>query len=176
MNGNQRIAVAGATGRVGRYVADLLETEGHEVVAISRSRGVDLITGDRLADALAGVTTIVDAATGPSPDQKSATEFFTTATRNLQEVGQRAGVQRIVAVSIIGTESFRAGYIAGPREESLVEMARLLVARRGDPVLIEGARAADLYGVDVNELGALLPGPDATLAGPTFEDRLGEET
>jgi hypothetical protein len=27
----------------------------------------------------------------------------------------------------------------------------------------------------VAELGALLPGPDATLAGPTFEDWLGEE-
>jgi uncharacterized protein YbjT (DUF2867 family) len=259
MNRRQRIAVAGATGRVGRHVADVLETEGHEVVAISRSHGVDLITGDGLADALAGTTTIVDAATGPSPDQKSATAFFTTATRNLQEFGERAGVQRIVVVSIIGTESFRAGYgaaklvheramlsgpvpatilraaqfhefvpelvdwgrqngvsyvpemrtqlvaartvaealadlaaapasqepwsngkripeIAGPREESLVEMAKLLVARRGDPVRIEGANAADLYGVDVKELGALLPGPDATLAGPTFEDWLGEET
>jgi len=40
--------------------------------------------------------------------------------------------------------------------------------------LIEGANAADLYGVDVNELSALLPGPDATLTGPTFEDWLGE--
>jgi uncharacterized protein YbjT (DUF2867 family) len=255
MNRRQRIAVAGATGRVGRHVADVLETKGHEVVAISRSHGVDLITGAGLADALAGATTIVDAATGPSPDQKSATAFFTAATRNLQEFGERAGVQRIVVVSIIGTESFRAGYgaaklvheramlsgpvpatilraaqfhefvpelvdwgrqngvslvpemrtqlvaartvaealadlaaapasqeprsipeIAGPREESLVEMAKLLVARRGDPVRIEGANAADLYGVDVKELGALLPGPDATLAGPTFEDWLGEET
>src|SRR5262249_32312090 len=110
MIGKQRIAVAGATGRVGRHVADVLEAEGHEVVAISRSHGVDLISGDGLADALAGVTTIVDAATGPSPDQKSATEFFTIATRNLQELGERAGVQRIVVVSIIGTGSFRAGY------------------------------------------------------------------
>src|SRR5262249_41961764 len=70
----------------------------------------------------------------------------------------------------------RISEIAGPREESLVEMARLLVARRGDPVRIEGANAADLFGIDVSELGALLPGPDATLAGPTFEDWLGEET
>src|SRR5262249_48865754 len=258
MDRKQRIAVAGATGRVGRHVADVLETEGHEVVAISRSHGVDLISGDGLADALAGVTTIVDAATGPSPDQKSATEFFTIATRNLQELGERAGVQRIVVVSIIGTGSFRAGYgaaklvheramlsgpisatilraarfhefvpelvdwgrqngvsyvpelrtqlvaactvakaladlaaapasqepgsngkripeIAGPRAESLVEMAKLLVARRGDPVLIEGANAADLYGVDVSEHSAMLPGPAVTRAGPTCEDWLREE-
>ena len=47
-----RIAVAGATGRVGRYVVDVLESDGHEVVAISRSQGVDVITGDGLAAAL----------------------------------------------------------------------------------------------------------------------------
>jgi putative NADH-flavin reductase len=37
----QRIAVVRATGRVGRHIANVLETEGHDVVAISRSNGVD---------------------------------------------------------------------------------------------------------------------------------------
>jgi hypothetical protein len=62
--------------------------------------------------------------------------------------------------------------IAGPREESLVDMARLLTARRGDRVRIEGA--SDPANPDRNlfETGALLPSPDANLAGPTFEDRL----
>jgi uncharacterized protein YbjT (DUF2867 family) len=58
--------------------------------------------------------------------------------------------------------------IAGPREKSLVEMAKLLVARRGDPVLIEGMSDPDDPDRDLNVNGALLPGPDATLAGPTF--------
>ena len=56
---------------------------------IRASSGVDVITGDGLAAALAGVETIVDAATGPSPEQEAATEFFTTAARNLH--GRRAG-------------------------------------------------------------------------------------
>ncbi len=60
--------------------------------------------------------------------------------------------------------------IAGPREESLVDMARLLVARRKDPVKIEGVRDPDYR--DLYETGALLPGPDAILAGPTFEEWL----
>jgi hypothetical protein len=65
--------------------------------------------------------------------------------------------------------------IAGPREESLVEMAKLLVARRGDPVRIEGV--SGFYGPadpdrELYESGALLPGPEATLAGPTFEEWL----
>jgi hypothetical protein len=56
---------------------------------------------------------------------------------------------------------------AAPSEESLVDMTRLLVARRGDPVRIEGV--SDPADRDLYETGALLPVPDATLAGPTFE-------
>src|ERR671915_939490 len=99
-----KIAVAGATGRLGHHLVDILEARGHEVVAMARSTGVDLITGAGLADALEGVECIVDAATGPSPDEDAATEFFTTAARNLHEAGERAGVRRMVVVSIIGTD------------------------------------------------------------------------
>ena len=104
------IAVAGATGRVGRHVVEVLEARGHGVVPISRSHGVDVITRDGLAAALAGVEYVIDAATGPSPEQEAATAFFTTAARNLHEAGERAGVQRMVVVSIIGTDRFTAGY------------------------------------------------------------------
>jgi hypothetical protein len=41
----------------------------------------------------------------------------------------------------------------------MVEMARLVAALRPDPVRIE-------------ESGGPLPGPEATLAGPTFEEWL----
>ena len=84
-----RIAVAGATGRVGRHIVDVLNERGHDVVAISRSNGVDVITGDGLAAALEGAEVVIDVATGPSPEQGAATEFFTTATRNLQEAGEK---------------------------------------------------------------------------------------
>ena len=246
-----RIAVAGATGRVGRHVVDVLEGDGHEVVAISRSRGVDVITRDGLAAALDGVESVVDAATGPSAEQGAATEFFTTAARNLQEAGSRAGVRQMVVVSIIGTDKFTAGYgaaklaheraslagpvparilraaqfhefvevlmawgsqgevcylppmrtqlvaartvaealaalavapqpaagepvseIAGPREEYLPDMAALLAARRGDVVKIEAVSNATDPDDALNSSGALLPGPHATLAGPTFEEWL----
>jgi uncharacterized protein YbjT (DUF2867 family) len=260
MEATKRIAVAGATGRTGRHVVDLLEARGHDVVAMSRSGGVDLVTGEGLADALAGVEVVVDAATGNSPDRDQATEFFTTATRNLQEAGERAGVRRIVVVSIIGADRFSGGYqaakiaheqamqagpiparilraaqfhefveelmtwgrqgdvsylprmrtqlvsartvaqalatlatgpesesqsdqileIAGPRAENLVEMASLLAARRGDPARVEEAGDASDPDAELLANGALLPGPNATLAGPTFEDWLdwgaGDET
>jgi uncharacterized protein YbjT (DUF2867 family) len=50
-----RIAVAGAAGRVGRHVMDELTTEGDDLVPISRSSGVDVVTGEGLAAALRGV-------------------------------------------------------------------------------------------------------------------------
>jgi hypothetical protein len=62
--------------------------------------------------------------------------------------------------------------IAGPRAESFVEMARLLVARRGDHIRIEGADNPAYPDDGVDEQDALLPGPHATLAGPTFEEWL----
>jgi uncharacterized protein YbjT (DUF2867 family) len=69
-----------------------------------------VITGDGLAEALAGVHTIVDATTGPSPDKDEATRFFTTAVDNLHRVGERVGVQRLVVVSIIGIDRLTQGY------------------------------------------------------------------
>jgi len=124
-----RIAVAGATGRVGRHVVDVLNEGGHDVVAISRSNGVDVITGDGLAAALEGVEVIVDVATGPSPEQGAATEFFTTATRNLQEAGEKAGVRKLVVVSIIGTDRAAGGYGAAKLAHERAALAGPIPAR-----------------------------------------------
>ena len=63
--------------------------------------------------------------------------------------------------------------VAGPRVETLVDMARLLAARRGDPTRVEErGDPADPDG-ELLENGGLLPGPDAALRGPTFEEWLG---
>ena len=107
-----KIAVTGATGRVGTPLVEILEQRGHDVVQIARSKGVDVVTGEGLDEALTGVETIIDVSTGPSPDQQAATEFFTASARNLQEAGERAGVQRLVVVSIIGIDEFAGGYNA----------------------------------------------------------------
>ena len=105
-----KIAVAGATGRLGRHVSEVLAERGHEVVAMSRATGVDIITGAGLDAALNGVEVIVDAATGPSPEQQPATEFFVSAAHNLQKAGVRAGVRRAVVISIINVDKSAGGY------------------------------------------------------------------
>lgn len=120
---SQRIAVTGATGRVGSPLVEILEQRGHEVVQISRSKGVDVVSGEGLEEALAGVETIVDTATGPSPDQEEATAFFTSSARNVHRAGAAAGAKRIVVVSIIGIDKFEGGYNAAKvaQEQTLLE-------------------------------------------------------
>jgi uncharacterized protein YbjT (DUF2867 family) len=120
---SQRIAVTGATGRVGSHLVEVLVQRGHDVVPIARSEGVDVVSGEGLDEALVGVETIIDAATGPSPDQEEATAFFTASARNLQRAGAAAGVKRIVLVSIIGIDKFHSGYNAAKvaQERALLE-------------------------------------------------------
>ena len=120
---SQRIAVTGATGRVGSHLVEILAQRGHDVVPIARSKGVDVVTGEGVDEALVGVETIIDAATGPSPDQEQATAFFTASARNVQHAGASAGAKRIVVVSIIGIDKFHGGYNAAKlaHEQTLLE-------------------------------------------------------
>jgi uncharacterized protein YbjT (DUF2867 family) len=122
-NRTQKIAVTGATGRVGAPLVEILERRGHDVVPIARSNGVDVVSGEGLDEALAGVETIIDTATGPSPEQQAATAFFTASARNLQRAGAAAGAKRIVLVSIIGIDKFQGGYNAAKvaQEQTLLE-------------------------------------------------------
>jgi uncharacterized protein YbjT (DUF2867 family) len=132
-----RVAVAGATGRLGRHVVELLEVGGHAVSAMSRSTGVDLITGAGLDQALRGAECVIDAASGPSPEQEPATDFFRASAGHLQSAGRRAGVRRILVVSIIGVDRFSAGYMAAKQvhEEEM----------RSGPVPVTILRAAQFH-------------------------------
>jgi len=118
-----KIAVIGATGRLGSHLVEILEQRGHDVVSIARSTGVDVVSGDGLDAALAGVETIIDAATPPSPDEEVAKAFFTASAHNVQRAGAAAGATRIIVVSIIGIDKFHSGYNAAKRvqEQALLE-------------------------------------------------------
>ncbi len=114
MPASMKIAVAGATGRVGSRVVELLEASGHDVVPMSRSTGVDVVTGEGLAEALTGAECVIDAASATASGRqrrapKAASEFFTASARNLHEIGEKAGVRRMVEVSVIGIDRFTAG-------------------------------------------------------------------
>ena len=107
-----RIAVAGATGLVGRHVVEHAERAGHDAVALSRSSGVDVRRGEGLADALAGVDVVVDVTNAGTTEQEPATAFFTEAATTLQRVGAERGVGHIVTLSIVGIDRAPVGYYA----------------------------------------------------------------
>ena len=62
--------------------------------------------------------------------------------------------------------------IAGLREESILAVAELLASRRGDPLKIDPVGDPDDPDLAMSEQGACLPGRDAILGGPTFEEWL----
>jgi uncharacterized protein YbjT (DUF2867 family) len=99
-----RIAVAGATGRIGRLTVEALADGGHEAVAISRKEGVDLVTGAGLDAALHGVDAVVDATNTGTQDTAEILEFFGTATRTLLAAEEAAGVKHHVVLSIVGID------------------------------------------------------------------------
>ncbi|MET7305441.1 NAD(P)H-binding protein [Embleya sp. NPDC005575] len=113
-----RIAIAGATGNIGALTATALERNGHDVVRISRSLGVDLVTGDGLDEALTGVDAVVDATNGPATDRAETVAYFGTTTRNLLAAEERAGVRHHVLLSIVGIDRVEGNaHYAGKREQ-----------------------------------------------------------
>lgn len=108
-----RIAVAGGTGTVGRHVVAAARARGHEVVALSRSTGVDVSTGDGLAGALAGIDTVVDVTNVNTLGAGASRRFFETATRHLLAAEENAGVRHHVALSIVGIDDVPAAYYVG---------------------------------------------------------------
>jgi len=114
-----RIAVAGATGNIGARTVSFLERDGHEVVRMSRSLGIDLLSGEGLDDALQGVDAVVDAISSPPVSAEETREYFGTTTRNLLAAEQRAGVRHHVLLSIAGIDRISGGtdHYAGKREQ-----------------------------------------------------------
>ena len=116
-----RVAVAGGTGLTGRHVAGALAARGHEPVVVARSHGADLLSGEGLDDALAGVDAVVDVSDLKTVRRRSAVRFFETAGRHLLAAEERAGVRHHVALSVVGVDRVDWGYYEGKRrQEDLV--------------------------------------------------------
>src|SRR3954451_13602913 len=107
-----KIVVIGGSGRVGGNVVRRLEAQGHEAVPASPATGVDTITGEGLADVMAGADVVVDVSNAPVWDDDAVREFFTTSTRNLLAAEHDAGVGHHLAVSIVGADRLPdSGYL-----------------------------------------------------------------
>ncbi len=99
-----KITVVGASGLIGTKVVELLVADGHEVVAASRSTGLDVLSGDGLADALAGAGALVDVTNSPSFEADAVMDFFIRSATNIAATAKAGGVGHYVALSIVGVD------------------------------------------------------------------------
>lgn len=106
-----KIVIIGATGLIGSKTTARLRAKGHEVIAASPNTGINTITGEGLAEALAGAQVVVDLANSPSFEDKAVMEFFETSGHNLLAAEKAAGVKHHIALSVVGTERLQeSGY------------------------------------------------------------------
>ncbi|MCG7509307.1 SDR family oxidoreductase [Mesorhizobium retamae] len=106
-----KIVIIGGTGLIGSKTTERLRAKGHEVIAASPNTGVDTITGEGLAEALAGCAVLLDLANSPSFEDKAVMAFFETSGRNLLAAAKAAGVGHHIALSVVGTERLQeSGY------------------------------------------------------------------
>jgi uncharacterized protein YbjT (DUF2867 family) len=122
-----KIVVIGGSGLIGTKLVKGLRQKGHDVLAASRASGVNTVTGEGLAEALAGTQVVVDVANAPSWEDNAVLEFFETAGRNILAAEAAAGVGHHVALSVVGTERLLAsGYFrAKMAQETLIKAAKI---------------------------------------------------
>jgi uncharacterized protein YbjT (DUF2867 family) len=118
-----KIVVIGGTGLIGTKVVKRLRQKAHEVVAASPDSGVNTITGEGLAEALAGSKVVVDLANSPSFEDGAVLKFFETAGHNLLAAEAVAGVKHHVALSVVGSDRLpESGYLrAKMAQEHLIK-------------------------------------------------------
>jgi uncharacterized protein YbjT (DUF2867 family) len=122
-----KIVVIGGSGLIGSNIVSRLRLNGHETVAASPRTGVNTLTGEGLAEALAGAQVVVDVANAPSFEDQAVLDFFTTSGRHLLAAEAKAGVEHHVALSIVGLERLPDnGYFrAKMAQENLIRASKI---------------------------------------------------
>jgi uncharacterized protein YbjT (DUF2867 family) len=124
---DMKIVVIGGSGLIGTKLVNRLRQKGHDVVAASPNSGVNTITGEGLAEALAGAQVVVDVVNSPSFEDRAVLEFFETSGRNLLAAEAAAGVGHHVALSVVGSDRLPdSGYLrAKMAQEKLIKASRI---------------------------------------------------
>jgi len=122
-----KIVVIGGSGLIGKNVVKYLRERGQDVVSASPSSGVNTVTGEGLANALAAASVVVDVANAPNWEDNAVLAFFETSGRNLLAAESAAGVGHHVALSVVGTDRLLAsGYFrAKMAQEKLIKAAKI---------------------------------------------------
>lgn len=184
-----KVAVAGGTGLVGRFVVGQLTEQGDEPVVLARSRGVDLVSGEGVEAALRGCDAAIDVSNVTTSKRQAAESFFGSATQHLCSAAAAAAVPHVIALSIVGIDRVPLGYYYGKRRQEEVlaaggvpwtvlratqfhEFAEQMLARMPGPVAViprmlsRPVAAAEVAAELVRLLGAGPQGFATEIAGP----------
>ena len=118
-----KIVVIGGTGNIGSKVVANLRQKGHEVVAAAPNTGVNTITGEGLAEAVAGAQVVVDLANAPDFSDDAVMAFFKKSGTNLLAAEKTAAVRHHIALSVVGSDRLPdSGYLrAKVAQEELIK-------------------------------------------------------
>jgi uncharacterized protein YbjT (DUF2867 family) len=122
-----RIVIIGGSGLIGSKVVARLREQGYEAVPASPNSGVNTLTGEGLAEVLAGAAVVVDVSNSPSFEDSAVLEFFETSTANLLAAEAAAGVGHHVALSVVGSDRApESGYLrAKVAQEKLISSSSI---------------------------------------------------
>ncbi|KQW93526.1 NmrA family transcriptional regulator [Massilia sp. Root418] len=122
-----KIVVIGGTGLIGSKTIKILQARGHEAIAASPNSGVNTVTGEGLAAALAGADVVIDVANSPSFADADVLAFFTASGNNLLKAEAEAGVKHHVALSVVGTQLLaESGYFRGKiAQENIIRQGKV---------------------------------------------------
>jgi uncharacterized protein YbjT (DUF2867 family) len=118
-----KIVVIGGTGLIGSKLVEKLREAGHDAIPASPDTGVDTLTGEGLAETLAGAQVVVDVSNAPAWDDEAVMNFFQTSARNVLAAEEGAGVGHHVVLSVVGTDRLQdSGYFrAKLAQEEIVQ-------------------------------------------------------
>ncbi|NID03554.1 NAD(P)H-binding protein [Luteibacter jiangsuensis] len=105
MNEKRKAVVLGGSGMTGAKAVKLLESKGWDVFAASRRTGVDLVTGEGLADAMNGAEVVIDATNVPAYDEETLMNFFANAATHIIPAARAARIRHHVVLSIVGIDT-----------------------------------------------------------------------
>lgn len=110
----KKVVVIGGTGLIGSKAVKLLQDAGHEAVVASSRNGINVYTGEGLAEALADADAVIDVSNIMSFDKEALVDFFGTSSRNLTSAEKAAGVRHHVVLSVVNADGLAANpYMAG---------------------------------------------------------------
>jgi uncharacterized protein YbjT (DUF2867 family) len=106
-----KIVVIGGTGLIGSKLVERLRRTGHVAIPASPDTGVNTITGEGLAEAVAGAEVVVDVS-NVDGDDAAVMDFFQTSSRNVLAAETEAGIEHHVLLSIVGADRLpESGYL-----------------------------------------------------------------